>query len=78
IGIDPRDQKMVFDKFFRVTKGDIYFVRGAGLGLSITKSIMDAHLGRIALSSTPGEGSEFRLLFPIVDETTVIVPSVAN
>lgn len=74
IGISPKDQKMIFDKFFRVTQGDIYFARGAGLGLSITKSIMDAHAGQIALDSTPGEGSEFRLLFPVVDIPAVISP----
>lgn len=74
IGISDKDQKMIFDKFFRVTQGDIYYVRGAGLGLSITKSIMDAHAGRIALFSTPDEGSEFQLLFPIVDVPAVISP----
>jgi len=64
VGISNKDQKMVFDKFFRVTKGDIYQVRGAGLGLSITKNIVAAHNGRIDLQSLPGHGSTFKLVFP--------------
>ena len=65
VGISPKNQKLIFDKFFRVTQGDIYNVRGAGLGLSITKSIVDAHNGSIELSSIYGKGSTFRMLFPI-------------
>ncbi len=64
IGIDAAKQKLIFDKFFRVTHGDVYHVQGAGLGLSIVKQIMDAHEGRIELESKPGKGSTFKLLFP--------------
>lgn len=64
VGITPKNQKLIFDKFFRVTEGDVYNVRGAGLGLSITKNIVDAHQGKIELSSVFGKGSTFRLVFP--------------
>ncbi|MEL6562147.1 MAG: HAMP domain-containing sensor histidine kinase [Bacteroidota bacterium] len=65
VGITPKNQKLIFDKFFRVTQGDIYNVRGAGLGLAITKNIVEAHSGNIELSSVYGKGSTFRLVFPI-------------
>ena len=53
----------LFDKFYRdpALPGRI---QGVGIGLSVVKHIMDVHGGRIAVTSTPGAGSEFILLFP--------------
>jgi len=65
IGINEKDQKLVFDKFYRVTEGDLaHKSKGSGIGLSIVKHIMDAHKGTITLKSTLGKGSRFRLYFP--------------
>ncbi|HEY9116071.1 MAG TPA: HAMP domain-containing sensor histidine kinase, partial [Bacteroidales bacterium] len=65
IGIDKKDQKLIFDKFYRVTKGDLaHKAKGSGIGLSIVKNIMDAHKGSVSLTSTPGKGSTFSLHFP--------------
>jgi two-component system phosphate regulon sensor histidine kinase PhoR len=58
--------KYIFDKFFRVTEKNLASrVKGSGLGLSIVKHIMDAHDGKIIVKSSPGNGSSFRLLFPV-------------
>lgn len=66
IGIAPADQTLVFDKFFRVSSGDLaYRAKGSGIGLSIVKHIMDAHQGKVDLESKLGEGSCFSLCFPI-------------
>jgi two-component system phosphate regulon sensor histidine kinase PhoR len=65
IGIPEKDQKKVFEKFFRVSAGNVHNVKGSGLGLSIVKHIVDAHKGEIKLSSTVGEGSKFKLMFPL-------------
>jgi len=65
IGILEADQKKVFDKFFRVSTGYIHNTKGTGLGLSLVKQIVDAHNGKIILSSAPGKGSRFRILFPV-------------
>ena len=65
IGIHEKDQKKIFDKFFRVSSGNVHNIKGSGLGLSIVKYIMDAHKGKIQLSSEVGIGSKFRLLFPL-------------
>ena len=67
LGIEDKKVKQVFDKFYRVTHGDIYNTQGAGLGLSIVKHIMEAHNGKIMLKSIPGKGSTFKLLFPIFE-----------
>lgn len=64
IGISDEDQKKIFEKFFRVSTGDVHNVKGTGLGLTIIKHIVDAHNGKIELKSSPGKGSTFTLMFP--------------
>ena len=63
-GIPPHEHDKVFDRFFR---GDAIpeEARGAGLGLAITKSLVELHGGRIWLDSTPGKGSRFFFSLPI-------------
>jgi signal transduction histidine kinase len=65
LGIAPIDQIHIFERFYRVDKARSRRMGGAGLGLSIVKTIADLHGGSISLSSTPGEGSSFTLFFPI-------------
>jgi two-component system phosphate regulon sensor histidine kinase PhoR len=70
IGISEKNQHFIFDKFYRVTEMNLANrVKGSGLGLAIVKHIMDAHNGKIIVKSALGNGSVFRLLFPI-DKTT--------
>jgi len=66
IGIAPEFQKRVFDKFFQVDNSLERRYEGAGIGLSIAKSIAEAHGGTIELFSAPGEGSRFTLVLPEV------------
>ncbi len=69
IGISPNEVKQIFDKFYRVTDGDIHTRKGAGLGLSLVHHIMDAHKGDIEVESTKDYGSTFRLVFKkIIDD----------
>lgn len=65
IGVSEEDQKKIFDKFYRVSSGLVHNTKGTGLGLSLVKQIMDAHKGKIILKSKVGEGSSFKLMFPI-------------
>lgn len=64
IGIEPSIQKRVFDKFFQADSSLSRRYEGAGIGLSIAKTIAEAHGGRIDLESRPGEGSTFTLTLP--------------
>ena len=71
IGISQEDQEKVFDKFYRVSSGLVHTTKGTGIGLSLVKQIMDAHKGKIELKSKLGEGSSFKLLFPIDSQLNI-------
>lgn len=60
-GIHPTDQDRLFDRFWQVSRRD---KRGAGLGLSIVKGLVEAHGGRVWLESGVGVGSTFFFLLP--------------
>jgi len=65
IGIEPGNQKRVFERFYTVDKARSRAVGGTGLGLSIVNHITLLHGGRIDLKSEPGGGSVFRASFPL-------------
>jgi two-component system phosphate regulon sensor histidine kinase PhoR len=65
IGIAREHQQKIFEKFFRVSDPLVHTTKGSGLGLSLVRHIMDAHAGTVTVSSTPGNGSTFRLTFPV-------------
>lgn len=68
MGISDDDQKKIFDKFYRVTEGSVHNTKGAGLGLSLVKHIVDAHHGSIDLQSAPGKGSTFTIRLPFMEK----------
>lgn len=65
IGIARDDQVRIFDRFYRSDQARGVETGGAGLGLSITQKIIQAHGGEIEVESTPGQGSLFRVYFPL-------------
>ncbi len=67
MGIPKNQLNKLFEKFYRVPNGDVHETKGAGLGLTIVKQIMDAHEGKIKVESIEGKGSAFKLLFPIIE-----------
>ncbi len=65
IGIPTEAQPHIFERFFRVDKARSREMGGAGLGLSIVKSICAAHGGRVEFQSIEGAGSRFRVELPL-------------
>ncbi len=64
IGIPRPYQEQIFAKFFQIDSSLTRRYEGTGIGLSIAKSIAEAHGGRIELESLPGKGSTFTLALP--------------
>ncbi|MBN2388354.1 MAG: GAF domain-containing protein [Anaerolineales bacterium] len=67
VGIDLVDQERIFDRFFRGEHPLVLATPGTGLGLSIVKQLVEAHKGRIWMTSNgiPGEGSTFSFTLPV-------------
>jgi len=64
IGISRSEQKNIFDKFYRVSTGNIHQSKGLGLGLYYVKKIAEAHDGSVGVSSKKGKGSVFIVSIP--------------
>jgi signal transduction histidine kinase len=65
IGIAPADRDRLFTRFFRSRQAQERSIQGVGLGLSITKSIVESHGGRIEVTSELDTGSVFRVRLPL-------------
>ena len=63
-GIDDMEQGLIFDKFYR-GKNQRYRVQGTGMGLAIVKAIVEAHGGKIGVTSQLGCGSVFNIVLPM-------------
>lgn len=63
IGISPKEQKKIFEKFYRSGSHLIHNTKGTGIGLSIVKQIIDAHGGEILVESQVDRGSTFTIKF---------------
>lgn len=64
VGIAPEDQQRIFDRFVQLETGTTRSHLGHGLGLSITKALVDLLQGSIKLVSSPGEGTRFTVTIP--------------
>ncbi len=66
IGMPKEELGFIFDKFYCVDKSRTKEKGGCGLGLSIVKSIIDFHAGKISVESEPGVGTEFKIALSLV------------
>jgi signal transduction histidine kinase len=78
IGIPAREQKKIFEKFYRVGSGLVHDVKGSGLGLAIVSHVVKAHGGRVEVESVPGEGSIFTIVLPARAAAELPAPQPAN
>jgi len=64
VGIDAQELPMVFERFYRGAQAHQSRAAGSGLGLSIVRSIVEMHDGRVAITSTPGVGTQVSVALP--------------
>jgi CheY-like chemotaxis protein len=65
LGISAKDQEKLFSRFFRAGDAAVRQQPGTGLGLNITKSLIEMHGGQIWVESEPGKGSAFNFTLPL-------------
>ena len=65
IGISKQDLDKIFDIFYRAQAGNIHDTRGYGIGLNYVRKMVEAHNGKITVTSEPGQGTMFELIFHV-------------
>ena len=65
IGISNEDKDKLFREFARIKTAETRDITGSGLGLSITKGMVEQYGGKIEVQSTPGQGSAFTVTLPV-------------
>jgi len=65
IGIPEAEQDQMFDRFFRTSNARLAAIPGTGLGLVVTRGIVEGHGGTIGFESTEGVGTTFRVVIPL-------------
>jgi diguanylate cyclase (GGDEF)-like protein/PAS domain S-box-containing protein len=74
VGIGPDDTDRIFDEFEQANSSFSKKYGGAGLGLALTKKLVELHGGEITVESNLGEGSTFTFLIPVTSPVEAIVP----
>ena len=65
LGIEPEEQKKIFERFYRTRAVRNTNIRGSGIGLALVRHITEAHGGRVGVESVPGGGSTFTITLPV-------------
>ncbi len=73
-GIAEDDHTAVFEPFFRTSDAHTNAIQGSGIGLSVVRRVVEAHGGRVSLTSAVGEGTSVRVTLPLRDRGQVDDP----
>ena len=65
IGIKPKDQEKLFQRFYRVENEQMKHISGFGIGLYLSSEIIQRHKGKIWVESAEGKGSTFFFSLPL-------------
>jgi two-component system phosphate regulon sensor histidine kinase PhoR len=68
IGIETKDLSMVFEKYYRVSTGNVHNVKGFGLGLTYVKKLIEQYKGKIEVLSSKNSGTLFTITLPLENE----------
>jgi len=71
VGLNGDNKEMIFDRFYKMEEENLKFYRGAGLGLTISKNLVNLLGGKIWVDSEVGRGSKFYFDFPLEDISVV-------
>jgi len=71
IGLSKEDIQSVFDKYYRVSSGNVHNVKGFGLGLTYVKLIIEAHGGTVRIASELGHGTTVSIELPLVEDREI-------
>ena len=72
IGMSENDLLHLFGRFYRIKNEATQKIKGSGLGLYLSKYFIEAHRGEVSVTSTPGKGTEFKILLPLeLNETNL-------
>ena len=72
IGMDEKELRNIFQKFYRTKKAEASGEAGTGIGLSIVEQIVTHHGGRMEVTSTPGKGSCFTMVLPTAPASKLV------
>lgn len=78
VGISIEDQKLLFKRFFRAESANLTGEHGTGLGLYITRSLVELHGGQIWAESELWHGSRFHVTFPVAGLPTALAENTAD
>ena len=77
VGIPAEEQEHLFERFFRSSNATENAIPGTGLGLTITKAIVERHGGQIEIESAESSGTTVRVRLPLEARQDMEVPSLA-
>lgn len=74
LGIEEQDQAKIFSEFYQANRRRDEVLGGTGIGLALTRRLVEIHGGEIGVTSLPGEGSSFYFTLPMKEERKAPVP----